>query len=322
MLRREIIMTTQRLVHLVSRFGLTGALLATAAALPACGGEFDDVEEFENVAEVEQADGWSGVNNLPPFAIDSDPLKRSVTNSFGITTSSNPDPLPLCAPGTVTASGCRLRLEWEAWLNADSFNRSHVMKAIAKCSVAPSFSFQNSTGAMSFPGQWENYPSWKTNPLAGQDKRERVSSCLLSLLNGNNLELTICIIGPGGAPFSDPCTDPNISIREGGFYGDLFAANPTAYVAGPDTADPVDSGRACFGSQGNYCCAEGDSNCNHRIVLTGSIMGSPDQNFANKRCNAPLVNSGGFWYCPSFFSTREPGRNYTNVFTTFVPPAL
>jgi len=315
-------MTTQRMMDLVSRFGLTSALLVSAAALPACGGEdLGDFEDFENVAEVQQADGWTGTNNLPPFAIDSDPLKRSVTNSFNITTTSNPDPLPLCAPGTVTATGCTLKSEWEAWLNADSGNRTHIMKGIAKCSVDSSFTIQDSSGTLSFPGQWENYPSWKTNRLTGQDKRERVSSCLLSLLNGNNLTLHFCIVGPGGSPFSEPCTDPNITIREGGFFGDLFAANPTAYVAGPDTADPVDSGRACVGSQDNYCCAENDATCTHRIVLAGAILGSPDQNFANKRCNAPLVNSGGYLYCPSFYSTREPGRNYTNVFTTFVPPA-
>ena len=43
--------------------------------------------------------------------------------------------------------------------------------------------------------------------------------------------------------------------------------------------------------------------------------------FANKRCNAPLVTSGSNQYCPSFYTTREPGRSYTNVFTTFVPAA-
>lgn len=316
-------MTKQRLMDLASRFGLTGALLATAAALPACGGEdFGDIDDVENVAEVEQADGWTGTNNLPPFAIDSDPLKRSVTDSFNITSPSNADPLPLCASGTVTATGCTLKSEWEAWLNADSVNRVHVMKGLAKCSVSSNFTIQNAGGTLSFAGQWENYPGWKTNRLNGQDKRERVSSCLLSLLNGNDLTLAICIIGPGGSPFSDPCSDASLNIREGGFFGDLFAANPTAYVAGPDTAEPVDSGRACFGSQGNYCCAENDANCTHRIVLAGAILGSPAQNFANKRCNAPLVDAGGgLWYCPSFYSTREPNRSYTNVFTTFVPPA-
>jgi hypothetical protein len=195
------------------------------------------------------------------------------------------------------------------------------MKGIAKCAVSSSFTISAPAGGPAFAGQWELYPSWKSGRLTGQDKRERVSSCLLSLLNGNNAELDLCIVGPG-TPFDMPCSDPTLNIREGGFFGDLFAANPTAYVAGPDTADPVDSGRACFATQGNYCCAENDTNCNHRIVLTGSILGSPDQSFANKRCNAALVTAGSNQYCPSFFSTREPGRSYTNVFTTFVPPAL
>jgi hypothetical protein len=312
-------MTTQRLVPVVSRFGKMSALLVAAAGLPACiGGPAD--QELEEVAEVEQAEGFGGTNNLPPFAIDSDPLKRSVTNSFSITTPSIPDPLPLCAPGTVTATGCTLKQEWQAWMSADAIDRVPMMKGIAKCSVARDFAIGDSSGTMSFQGQWELFPGWKTSRLTGQDKRERVSSCLLSLLNGNNQTLRLCIIGPGGSPFSDACSDPDITMREGGFFGDLFAANPTAYVAGPDSADPASTGRACFATQGNYCCAESDAACAHRIVLTGAILGSPDQGFANRRCNASLVSSGGNWYCPAFFSTREPGRSYTNVFTSFVPP--
>ncbi|MRG93706.1 hypothetical protein [Polyangium spumosum] len=310
---------TTKLAHLVSRYGFVGALLASASVLPACGGEPVDFEE--NVGEGEQAIGATGTNNLPPFVVDSDPLKRSVTNSFGITSSTNPDPLPLCKGNTVTGTGCTMKPEWESWMAGDPTNRAPTMKGIAKCAVASGFTISTNDGAQTFEGQWELYPNWTTNRLTGEDKRERISSCLLSLLNGNNQELHICIIGPGGAPFSTPCGDSNTTLREGGFYGNLFAADPTAYVAGPDTADPVDSGRACFGSQGSYCCAENDTSCDHRIVLTGAILGSPDQNFANKRCNAELVDAGGgLRYCPSFHSTREPGRSYTNVFTTFVPP--
>src|SRR5262249_25066681 len=155
-----------------------------------------------------------------------------------------------------TSAGCTLKAEWEAWMNADYTNRFHIMKGITKCAVGPNYMINNSSGTVSFGGQWELYPGWKTNRLNGQDKRERVSSCILSLLNGNNVELALCIVGPGGAPFSDACSDPNINIREGGFFGDLFAPNPTAYVAGPDTAEPPTNGRACFGAQGIYCCAE------------------------------------------------------------------
>lgn len=313
-------MTNARFSQYFSRFGLQCALLASAMALPACGGEMTD-EEFENVADVEQETIWTGANNLWPGAIDADPLKRATLNSFGITTSSNPDPLALCAGGTVTSTGCTLRAEWKAWLNADEEHRAPTMKAIAKCSVESTFTIVDSSGTFAFPGQWPLYTSWKSNRLNGQDKRERVSSCILTLLNGNNVELSLCIIGPGGTPFSDACGDSSFNVREGGFFGDLFAATPTAYVAGPDTAEPVDSGRACFASSGTYCCAENDPACSQRLVLAGSILGSPNQNYANKRCNAPLVNSGGNYYCPSFFSTREPGRSYTNVFTTFVPSA-
>ncbi len=311
-------MALQRMVEMVSRFGLQGALLVSVMALPACGGELNEVDD-EEVAEVEQATGYTGNNNLWPGAIEAEPLKRSNLNANGITSPSNADPLPLCTNGTITSSGCTLKAEWKAWLNADEEHRVPMMQAIAKCAVESTFTIVDSSGTFSFPGQWPLYPSWKNNRLNGQNKRERVSSCILSLLNGNNATIALCIVGPGGSPFSDACSDPNMTLREGGFFGDLFAATPTAYVAGPDTADPVDSGRACFATEGNFCCSEADTACPQRIVLAGAILGSPDQNFANKRCNAPLVNSGGNYYCPSFFSTREPGRSYTNVFTTFVP---
>ncbi len=308
----------QRLIDMVSRFGLQAALLVSVTGLPACGGEMTG-EDFEDVAEVGEEIGFTGGNNLWPGAIDADPLKRATLDTFGITSSTNADPLPLCASGTVTSTGCTLRAEWKAWLNADEEHRAPTMKAIAKCSVESSFTIVDSSGTFSFAGQWPIYTSWKSNRLNGQDKRERVSSCILTLLNGNNQELALCIIGPGGAPFSTACNDPSMTVREGGFFGDLFAPSPTAYVAGPDTADPVDSGRACFATAGNYCCAESDASCPQRLVLVGSILGDPAQNYANKRCNAPLVTSGNNQYCPSFYSTREPNRSYTNVFTTFVP---
>lgn len=313
-------MAMQRMIDLASRFGVTGALLLSVTVLPACGGDWNEAENAdEDVAEADLAGVWNGSNNLWPGAIAADPLKRSTLNAYGITSSSNPDPLPLCANGTVSSTGCRLRAEWKAWLNADEEHRAPTMKAIAKCSVESTFTIVDSSGVFSFPGQWPLYTSWKNGRLDHQDKRERVSSCILTLLNGNNLSLTLCIVGPGGTPFSDACGDPTMIVREGGFFGDLFAPTPTAYVAGPDSINPVDSGRACFASSGTYCCAESDTDCPQRIVLAGSILGSPDQNFANKRCNAPLVTSGNNEYCPSFFSTREPNRSYTNVFTTFVP---
>jgi hypothetical protein len=294
-----------------------GALLAIAAVtLSAC--SFDVDSESEEVAEAAEAIGETGHNNVSPLPVDEMVLRRSTTDAAGITSSTNPDPLPLCKGGTITATGCVMKPEWESWLNVSS-SRGDMMKGIAKCAVESSFTIQTQNGGLSFPGQWGLYQGWKSNRLNGQDKRERVSACILALLNGNNQELNICIIGPGGAPFSDACTDPLISVREGGFFGDLFAQNPTAYIVGPDLAVAADTGRVCTSSssEGSYCCAEDDTSCSHHIVRAGSMEGPPE----DKRCNS-FATSGGFEYCTSFFSTREPGRTYTNVFTTFVPPLL
>lgn len=296
----------------------SAVLLTVASALTACADPDVDADSSERVAGVAEGIGGTGSNNVSPQAIDAEPLKRSVTNQYGITSTSVADPIDLCRAGTVTSTGCTMKQEWEAWLAADSTPRTWMMKGIAKCSVESSFTIQTSDGLQSFPGQWPLYPSWKSGRLAGQDKRERVSSCILSLLNGNNASLSICIIGPGASPFSDACTDPSIVTREGGFFGDLFGVTPTAYVAGPDSANVANTGRVCTATQGTYCCAENDTTCPHKIVLAGAIIGSPDQDFANKRCDS-LAAAGSFEYCTSFHSTREPGRNYTNVFTTFVP---
>lgn len=314
-------MNNQKFFGLDSRFWrMSGVCLMAASLLPACSAEVGEFEELEFVGETEQAVGPGGTNNLPPAAIDSDSLARGVTNSYGITSSSIADPIQLCANGTITANGCGLRSQWQAWMDANTADRVPLMKGIVKCALGSEFTITDSSGAFAFPGQWGLYSSWKNNRLTGQDKRERMSACILSLLNGNNQTLNLCIIGPGGSPFSDACSDPEITIREAGFFGDLFASTPRAYVAGPDTDEPALTGRACTSTQGIYCCAESDTSCAHRIVLAGAILGSPDQNYANKRCNAALVNSGGNEYCPSFFSTREPNYNYVHVFTSFVPP--
>lgn len=267
---------------------------------------------------------YTGVNNLPPAVIDSDPVMRSVTDAFGITSSGstpNADPLRLCQSDPGTAASCTLKSEWNSWRLADSANRNHMLKGIAKCAMSSGFEIVAPDGSARWGGIWGMFPEWKTGRLQGQAKRERLSSCILSLLNGNNLELNLCLIGPG-AGYSEPCADTSINIREGGFFGDLFAAQPKAYVAGPDTAEPATNGRACFAENGIYCCAENDSSCTHRVVLAGSILGNPATNFDNKRCSSALVDAGGgLLYCPSFYSTREPGRTYSNVFTSFIPPA-
>lgn len=301
----------------LSNFLVASAILATATALAACA-DVDD-SDGEDVGVAMQGAGGTGQNNVKPKAIDIRPLRRSITDAADITSTSNPDPRPICAAGTVSASGCIMEPHWESWLLADA-DRGDMMKGIAKCAVEGGFTIETSDGALGFPGQWGLYPGWKGNRLDSQAKRERISACVLTLLNGDNKTLNICIIGPGGAPFSDACTDPLITTREAGFFGDLFSPNPTAYVVGPNTDTMLDTGRACTSSseEGSYCCAENDNTCAHHIVRAGAMEGP------NARCNSFTTVSNGttsFSYCDSFFSTREPGRTYSNVFTTFVPVA-
>ncbi|MEZ4313512.1 MAG: hypothetical protein R3F14_36275 [Polyangiaceae bacterium] len=228
-------MAKGRFEQLVSRFGLACAVVGASLSLGACTNVESDAD-FEDVDEASSAIGPTGSNNIPPAAYDSDPLARPVTNSFNITTLANADPVQLCKAGTVTSTGCILKSQWEDWMNADEENRVPMMKGIAKCAVDAGF-ITDSTGELEFPGQWNLFPTWRLNRLEGQAKRERMSACLISLVNGENQTLNLCLIGPGASPFSDGCDDPSMTTREGGYFGDLFAATPTAYVAGPDAAD-------------------------------------------------------------------------------------
>src|SRR5689334_6015246 len=129
--RTRFPMTLQRLM-------ITGALLTLAPILPAC--SYDD--DLDTVGEAGEEIGSTGTDGLPPSAIDATPLKRAITNGFGITTSSTPDPIQLCVLGTITATGCSLRAEWESWLAGDPGPREAMMKGIAKCAVEPAFTIR------------------------------------------------------------------------------------------------------------------------------------------------------------------------------------
>jgi hypothetical protein len=295
----------------------SGAMLLAVAATPACSPAAGDAGLYTT----QQAVYYVGRNDLNPGAVDTQVLRRSVTNQYGITTSSVADPMSLCAPG-ATSTSCTVNAAWESWRTdsnlsaSDRGYRESMLQALVKCAMPTGFTLYYGGGASSQVGYFGLYPSWQAGPLAGQDKHERISACALSLLNGNNVSLALCIIGPGGSPFSDDCGDASMTVREGGYFGDLFAANPTAYVVGPNTAPQVTDGRACFANQGTYCCAEDDSSCPHHIVLAGGFAAG-----TNQRCTATATTSTGRQYCTSFYSTREPGRTYNAGFTTFIPPA-
>src|SRR5262249_49395140 len=107
---RRLVMSLQNLV-------ITGVLLAATSALVGC--PYGDESEREEGGAAKQAVGPNGGNDISPEAIDAEPLKRSVTNSFGITSPNMADPLPLCKAGTISPTGCTMKEEWEMWLAAD-----------------------------------------------------------------------------------------------------------------------------------------------------------------------------------------------------------
>src|SRR5690242_16663625 len=128
-------MAIQRVIDLVSRFGLQAALLVSVTALPACGGELNDADVDEDVGEAELAGTWTGANNLWPGAIAADPLKRATLLAYAVIEQNNYDPHPICENGSISSTGCTLKSEWQQWLNADEEHRAPTMKAITKCSV-------------------------------------------------------------------------------------------------------------------------------------------------------------------------------------------
>ncbi len=265
--------------------------------------------------------GGTGSNNVSPQAVADLSLMQSVTTKFHITSATDSDPSQLCISSTDTGTACNMTPQWESWLTndnqggADAAAHDWMMKGIAKCALPSGFVISNHDGSKQYPGQWGLFESWEEGSLGGQIAHEWMSACILTLLNGNNESLHLCIIGPGGSPFSDACDDSTITVREGGFYGDLFAANPTAYIVGPQDAPPDINGRDCYATNGTYCCEESDTSCTQHIILTGGMTGS------DSRCNIfqTTGSNGQYQYCASFWTNREPGRNYTHGFTTFIP---
>ena len=292
---------------MLQRNMFVGAVLA-ASMLAACAGEPED--ELLGVAQ--QGVGGTGFNDVSPEAIDANSLSQGVTNDYGITNSSHgiTDPLQLCITSTVTSSGCTMRQEWEAWVNDshhsgnNAYAHQQMMKGIAKCAVEPTFTIQNTDGSLSFPGQWPLYTSWKTNRLSGQDKHERVSACILTLLNGNDESLQLCIIGPGGSPFSDACSRPATSpCARAATSATSSPTPPPPTSSGPDQPRCTSTGATATPSQGTYCCDERDTSCSHHIVRAGAMEGS------DSRCNgfAYTGPNNQYEYCTSFW-TRPRAR--------------
>ena len=132
-----------------------------------------------------------------------------------------------------------------------------------------------------------------------------MSACILTLLNGNNESLELCIIGPGGSPFSDACDDPNINVREGGFFGDLFATHPQRLrrrapgrAAGHRRARLLRPNRAPTAATRATPPARTTSSSPARCrARTAAATAS--------RRRGP---TGEYQYCTSFWTNREPGR--------------
>src|SRR5262249_21778290 len=148
------------------------------------------------------------------------------------------------------------------------------------------------------------FSNWRYNRLGGVPARERLSACLLSLVNAANQTVSLCLIGPG-AGFDAPCSDPSFNTREAGFFGDLFRESPTPYGTGPAAAYIASNGRVCAN---NSCCDEGvpDAQCNRRITRAGTILGMPPS-YSTQRCSGALVQAGtsGNYYCTQYFSVEE-----------------
>lgn len=307
-------MMSRKLVSLVALLGGTSALFGCIAGQGA-----------ELVGTARQGQGGTGSNDVSPQALGAVSATLGVLDPYGITSSmaSPPvvDPLHLCDQDPGSGSSCLVGQAWNNWLN-DSVNHgrdmvSHqwMMTGFAKCALESGFTVYDKAGN-AYPGEWGLQSGWKTNRLAGQADHERVSGCIIAMLNGNDEHITIAMFSPG-APFNAPCDDPSFTQREAGFFGDLFGAKQTAYVAGPQEDQLVDNGRVCSATQGTYCCLESDSDttCNHgsKIVLVPGIL---------QRCNdnpMPYAGNSPDQFCTSFFSTKEPGRVYHYGWTTYLP---
>jgi hypothetical protein len=292
------------------------SLVVLSSCFTACAYGSGDESEPERLGVVDQGLGGTQNNNLSAQAEATASASLPVLYAFGLTSSSSvSDPLGLCQSDPGSNNSCVVAKPWNNYLNdsvnngADKVSHYAMMKGFAKCALETGFTLYAKDGT-AFPGEVGLNPDWKTSRLTGTDNHERLSGCLIALLNGDNVTRSLCMISPG-APYNAPCDDPGMALQEGGFFGDLFSTIPSAYVASTSNV-PYTSGRVCGSNFSQYCCNEGSSCASTKIFFVSSF---------SARCEhiAYAGPNQTYPYCASFYSTMEPGRHYLYGFTTYVP---
>jgi hypothetical protein len=81
-----------------------------------------------------------------------------------------------------------------------------------------------------FPGQVGIAPGWGSGPLSASDRRW-LSACMLALVNATTTSVSVLLAGnhPALTASAGPAAAA-YTLREGAFYGDIFALTPKQYA--------------------------------------------------------------------------------------------
>src|SRR6185295_3704104 len=126
-----------------------------------------------------------------------------------------------------------------------------------------------------FPGQIGLAPRWLNDPMTPPQERW-VSACMLALTNyyGKHVDVSLHA-DPMLVPFLEQTKEETrtFTILEGGFFGNLFSANPIAYVCSGtrtkiEAQDPVFRDRICTKATGETTL-DGKPLTACQFILTG-----------------------------------------------------
>jgi hypothetical protein len=135
-----------------------------------------------------------------------------------------------------------------------------------------------------FPGGLGLAPGWLDAPLTVSEQHW-VSACILALKDGNDGGVSVSLRAAGS---DHPALRPSeedlavFTIHEGGFFGNLFYAEPVAFACRGDRTeaedgDPVLAKRTCTRSSAdNAMTALGLTDCGYRFIGFCSQIGTPE----------------------------------------------
>jgi hypothetical protein len=168
----------------------------------------------------------------------------------------------------------------------DSANGREMLSYLATCALpAEGGAYAEKDGQrFDFPGSMGLAPGWLETSMTESEQRW-VSACILALKDGTGGAVSVSLRAansdnPALRPSDDDLTA--FTIHEGGFFGNLFFAEPVAFACRGDRSeiedgDPVLAKRVCTQrSSDQAMTALGLTACGYRFIGFCSQIGTPE----------------------------------------------